>query len=286
MTVKVAALFFALALVATEIGPGQTPKSSGACDFSSSFMTWDYPPKPDPRGAKSRHKTPLGNKARIEIEALIDVINETTNESERFVLIAPCRTEWVYAEDNLFQLPGSEYRLIFSLKEQRGMGSGLTAPTGFSRAHPVAGDYTSLKIDVRTFPQSRLLSTPAEVNAASEANLPIVGRTQIRDPQRKERYVIEYPIRTMNYRPENASFQVDTGPLLVPDPKSQATKAIERLEMAHVAYNHVNLNRAEFILRRPTPVKNASGRELTRVHHYSEPHAFPAVTQLFAGERK
>src|SRR5262245_17141747 len=182
MTVKVAALVFALAQVASEVGPGQTAKSAGACDFSSSFMTWDYPPKPDPRGAKSRHQTPLGNKARIEIEALIDVINETTNESERFVLIAPCRTEWVYAEDNLFQLPGSEYRLIFSLKEQRGLGSGLTATTNkISRASLVANDYRSLKIDVRTFPQSRLLSTAAEVNAASEANLPIIGRTQIRD---------------------------------------------------------------------------------------------------------
>src|SRR5262245_36037538 len=202
MTVKVAALVFALAQVASEVGPGQTAKSAGACDFRASFMTWDFPPKPDPRGSKSRHQTPLGNKARIEIEALIDVINETTSASERFVLIAPCRTEWVYAEDNLFQLPGSEYRLIFSLKEQRGLGSGVTAPTEISRAHPVANDYRSLKIDVRTYPRSRLLRTPAEVNAATEANLPLVGRTEIRDPQRKERYVIEYPIRTMNFRPE------------------------------------------------------------------------------------
>jgi hypothetical protein len=162
----------------------------------------------------------------------------------------------------------------------------LTAATKVSSATPVADDYRSLKIDVRTFPQSRLLSTPAEVNAASEANLPIIGRTQIRDPQRKERYVLEYPIRTMNYRPENASFQVDTGPLLVPDPKSQAKKAIDRLEMAHVAYNHLHLDRAEFILRRPTPVKDAAGRELTRVLYFSEPHAYAAVTQLFAGERK
>jgi hypothetical protein len=284
MTSKVAALVFALALVATEVGPSQTAKSVGACDFGSSFMTWDFPPQPDPRGSKSRHRIPLGNKARIEIEALIDVVKEATGASERFVLIAPCRTEWVYAEDNLFQLPSNEYRFIFSLKEMRSMGRGLTARSEPARSQAVSNDYRSLRIDVRTFPRSRLLRTPAEVNTAIEANLPLVGRTEIRDPQRMERYVIEYPIRTMNFRPENASFQVDTGPLLVPDPKSQAPKTIERLEMAHLAYNHHRLDRAEFIIRRPTPITDAAGREVARVLHYSEVHALPAVTQLFAGE--
>jgi hypothetical protein len=258
---------------------------AGACDFNASFMTWDYPNKPDSRGSKSRHRTPLGNKARIEIEALIDVVNEASGASERFVLVAPCRTEWVYADDNLFQLPSNEYRVIFSLTEERSMGSSITAGSEPIRVHRVADEYTSLKIDVKTFPRSRLLRTPADVNTAVAANLPVVGRTTIRDPQRKERYVIEYPVRTMNFRPENGSFQVDTGPLLVPDPKATATRTIERLEMAHIAYNHVRLDRAEFILRRPTPIKDASGREVARVLHFSEVHALPATTQLFAGEK-
>ena len=86
----------------------------------------------------------------------------------------------------------------------------------------------------------------------------------------------------MNFRPENGSFQVDTGPLLVPDFDLQFDKAIETLEMAHIAYNQ--LDRAEFILRRPTPITDKDGQELCRVLHYSEAHEYPATTQILAGK--
>ena len=66
----------------------------------------------------------------------------------------------------------------------------------------------------------------------------------------------------MNFRPENSSFQVDTGPLLVPDFDSGEAKAIDRLEMAHIAYNRFDY--AEFILRRPTPISDA---EADRIIH-------------------
>jgi hypothetical protein len=90
----------------------------------------------------------------------------------------------------------------------------------------------------------------------------------------------------MNFRPENGSFQTDTGPMLVPDLKSSAAKPIERLEMAFIAYNHLRLDRADFIIRRPTPIMDAAGREVALVAHYSEPRAYPAASKLFAGERK
>jgi hypothetical protein len=291
MIPRLVLLFGALSVVAAEFAPEQAAKrsaapSAGACDFQSSFMTWDLPPRPDRRGAASRHRIPLGNKARIQLEALIDVVNEATGASERFVLIAPCRTEWVYADEGLFQLPSNEYRFIFSLREMRSVGRGLTVTGEPSRAALVSGFFRSLRIDVRTFARSRLLRTPSEINAASEANLPLVGRTEIRDPQRKERYVIEYPIKTMNFRPEAGSYQVDTGPLLVADSKSTAASVIERLEMAHIAYNHNRLDRAEFILRRPTSIPDKGGREVARVLHYTDVQAFPAVTQIFAGDAK
>jgi hypothetical protein len=246
-------------------------------------MTWDLPPPAKPRPG-SRHNIPLGNKARIQLDALIDVIDEPTGKSERFVLIAPCRSEWVYAKRNLFQTPGGEYRCIFSRTEERGLGRGLTAEREPARGHPVTDTFRSLTINVRAFPRSRVLRTPAEVNAATESGLQLVGRTEIRDPKRKERYLLEYPIKTMNFRPESGAFQVDTGPLLVPDFGSPAAPAIDRLELAHVAYNR--LDRAEFILRLPTPVVDKTGRELCRVPHYSEVKEYRVHTQILTGESR
>src|SRR4051794_15409870 len=149
--------------------------------------------------------------------------------------------------------------------------------------HPVKDTFTSLVIDVRTFARTETLKTAAAICRATEANIPLTGRTAFRDPQRKERYVLEYPIKTMNYRPETESFQVDTGPLLVPDVTSKAESAIDRLEMAHIAYNR--LDRAEFILRRPTPIGNKEGKEMLQVLHYSEVREVPARNLLLTGEK-
>ncbi len=258
-------------------------KLVNACNFQASFMTWDFPPRKDPR-PHARHKIPNGNKARIQLDALIDVINEQTGTRERFVLIAPCRTEWVYAENKLFQIPSGEYRCIFSLKEERSLGRSLTFEGEMPRGQPVTDTFRSLAIDVKTYGRSRELKTAADICAGTAQNVPLVGRTELRDPKRKERYVLEYPIKTMNFRPETPSFQVDTGPLLMPDFNSQAAALIDRLEMAHVAYNR--LDRAEFILRRPTPLPDQEGKARSRVLHYSEAHEYPARNQVLTGEEK
>lgn len=252
-----------------------------ACDFQSSFMTWDFPYRKDPR-PYARHNCPHGNMARIQLDALIDVIAKETSESERFVLIAPCRTEWVYAEDRLFQLPSREYRNIYSLTEQRSMGRGITYDGERSHGRPVSGDFRSLKIDVQTFRRTRVLRTPEEIVNATADNIPLVGRTEIDDPAGKHRYVLQYPIKTMNFQPKTNSFQVDTGPILVPDFKIEGDRVIDRLEMAHIAYNR--LDRAEFILCRPTPIEDEAGKALCQVLHYSEVREDPALTQILTGE--
>jgi hypothetical protein len=118
-----------------------------ACDFQASYMTWDLPPRKDPR-PYARHNTPHGNIARIQLEALIDIFDEATEKSERFALVAPCRTEWVYPEKDLFQLPSIEHRNIYSLTEERSMRKGITSDGAHSPGNPVLDTFRSLKIDL------------------------------------------------------------------------------------------------------------------------------------------
>jgi len=114
--------------------------------------------------------------------------------------------------------------------------------------------------------------------------VPLVGRTEIRDPNGRKRYVIEYPIGIVNSMREMQKFQVDTGPVLVPDFSNKAERDIDRLEMAYIIYNR--LDRAEFILRRPTPIRDAGGREVARVLEYSESREYPARTLLLTGQNR
>ena len=251
------------------------------CDFHRSFMTWDFPFRPDPR-PHARHNIPHGNMARIQLDAMVDVVSHHSGATERFVLIAPCRAEWVYAENQLFQLPNREYCNIYSLTEQRGMECQITCSDQTSRGTPVSNDFRALKIDVRTYVRARRLGTPAEIVEATAANLPLIARTYLDDPARALQYVLQYPVKTMNFQPKSNSFQVDTGPLLVPDFSAPDERAIDCLEMAHIAYNR--LDRAEFILRRPTSITGADGMALCQVLHYSQTREHPARHELFAGE--
>ncbi len=264
--------------------PTESSTSSGgsgreACNFQASFMTWDYPPP----AYTEKHDIPFGNIARIQLDAMIDVIDDSGGGRERFVLIQPCRTERVYKEDRLFQIPSAEYRVIYSLEQHRSVGKAMTYGGRRPVGRLVKDTYRSLVIDVVTFPDTRVLRTPAEVNDATAANHPLVGRTEIKDPQLPLRYVIEYPIKTMNIMPKDNSYQIDTGPLLVPDFDLDQASAIDRLEMAHVAFNHKAPDLAEFILRQPTPVLDDDGRELCRVLHYSKVRVHAARNTLLAG---
>ena len=160
------------------------------------------------------------------------------------------------------------------------MGRRITHSGGQSHGRPVKPRFRSLKIDVQTFAKTGHMQTAADIVKATAANEPLVGRTQIDDPGGKLRYVLEYPIKTMNFQPKTNSFQVDTGPLLVPDFDSKEQQPVDRLEMAHVAYNQ--LDRAEFILRRPTTVKDDDKRPLCDVLHYSKVREDRAQNAIFA----
>ncbi len=244
-------------------------------------MTWDKPPNPhDPR-PYARHNTPLGNRARIQLEALLDVTDNHSGKTERFVLIAPCRTEWVYAEDRLFQIPSSEFRQIYSIDRERSASKGVLWEGERRLSAPVEG--WSLDIDVRTFSETGVHTSTTNIATATARNVPLNGRTVIQHPDGDYRCTLEYPIKTMNFRPETPSFQVDTGPLLVPDFAATAEHMIDRLELAYIAYNR--LDRAEFILRWPTPIGDQTNKEQTTVLHYSEVRKYPATNQILSGDR-
>ena len=259
------------------------------CDFGRSFMTWDKtltPLPPDPR-PYARHM-PWGGAARIQLDSLLYVTDEVTGTTERYVLIAPCRGEWMWVDEGYFGfMPdhgsetwvNSEYRMIYSDTDQRFIGRRLVAEKEPRRAGRVLDKMDSFEITVRTHAHTRLLETAEEMIEATRAGQPLVGRTTLHDSARRERYVLEYPIKTMNFHPARQLFQVDTGPLIVPDFASTAEHPLERLDLAHMVFNR--LDRAEFIARRPTPIV-LNGHEVCRVPHYSHTTAHDAQSQLFA----
>ncbi|MGN6360660.1 MAG: hypothetical protein ACTHNK_09740, partial [Thermomicrobiales bacterium] len=108
----------------------------------------------------------------------------------------------------------------------------------------------------------------------------LVGVTEIWNEERHLHAVLEYPIKTMNFHPERRRFQVDTGPLIVPDLAATEEHWMDTLALAHIVYN--TFDRAEFICRRPVPLL-VDGREVARLLHYDEVRVLPARHTLLCG---
>jgi hypothetical protein len=235
-------------------------------DFAGSFMTWK-PQNPD------------GNIARIQLDAACTLTDPVSGATETFYLIAPCRSERMYGDDRLFAIPNYEYSGIWSERAVLILRTHWVSDRDY-REYGEFGErpqrYRGVHLDVRAHRGVVELTEPAEIIAATLDNRPLIGRTELLDEASGLRAVLEYPIKTMNVARHPDRFQVDTGPLIVPSFAAEQTRPIERFDVAHVVYNR--LDKAEFILRRPTPIGADGGPPSTT--DYSQVWVTPARHSL------
>ena len=243
-----------------------------AMDFSRSFMTW------------APHD-PAGNVARIQLDAACTLTDAATGAGETFYLIAPCRSERMYADGPLYQMPNYEFGGIWSeraLLILRTHWSSARDDREYGEAGPAGAPlarFRGWRLDVRHLDGAEALTTSGAVVEATLANRLLVARTELRDAAGAATALLEYPVKTMNVARHPDRWQVDTGPLIAPDPAAAtAARPIERLGVAHAVYNRTD--RIELFFRRPTAIGPDGGDP--SVTDCSALHFAAAGTTLFA----
>lgn len=239
-------------------------------DFSRSFVRWSV--LPDPTDDRVPGHMPWGNSVRIGIDARCTIIDPSGLATD-FYLIAPCRKEWMYRDTGLIMDPGGEYRVIFSADRQ--LDVAMQARLEGDRPLPATtAGFEHLTFEMSELPAEFLESDTAVV-AASRSQRPLVARTRIGNDTTGYTATLEYPVKTMNYRPERERFQVDTGPLIFPDLEAPFEHPIECCRLAHTVFN--TLDYAEFVCR-PAGDETLRGtagiglRAYTQIHHLSARH--------------
>jgi hypothetical protein len=233
-------------------------------DFANSYMTFF--------GKQG------GNIARIQLDAACTLIDETVGVSEVFYLIAPCRAERMYLESSLFQMPNYEFCGIFShhdclLVRTHWASERDNREYGLNR-----GRFDDLHLDVHYFASEVRLDATQAIVAATLENRALVGRTEIDDPERRRRALLEYPIKTMNVLRDPPRFQVDTGPLILPSAAATAERVIEQFDLVYVVYHR--FDRAEFIRRKPVALASDNSPHLTTTD-YSQVEIVAARNEIF-----
>lgn len=249
-------------------------------DFGNSYMTWVV--DPDLTDTRKPGHMPWGNSARILLDARCTITDTTSGTSESYYLIAPCRTEWMYRDDQLIQNPSGEYRVIFS--QDRELDVGIRPGRTMQPRSNTTERFLALDFTINTFPAATILSTDADVVAATRSNWPLNAFTELKGAGGRLQAVLEYPIKTMNIQVERQRFQVDTGPLIFADLDRAASEEhwIDGLSLAHTVYN--TFDRADFVCRAPMPLVR-DGREVATVIEYSEFHAVSARHTLVGAGR-
>lgn len=199
----------------------------------------------------------------------------------QYMLGSSCKSEYVYVERGVWTEPCADMLIILSEAEFMTIKSfahhGIEVPL-----HPASlgmqpkrhsGDTVSafdkVDIDIRLV-EGRELTTSQAIVEAGLARKPLVSQTEWTTSDGIH-VLIEYPVRVWNYNEREFLYQLDTGPVLIPNFNRPHTRQIETLERAYIAHNCPTW--AEFIVNVPTKVN-----ETLTVDHYSESRRLDHVT--------
>jgi len=216
------------------------------------------------------------NHARIQVEAVCRMA-----DGERYVLVASCKSEDTYAEENLFRQPNYDFCAIFSDEQYCIVRVGLPLTACWRDGGLSAERFDEVRIDLADAEADPCDGAQAVVEATL-ANRPLVGRTMVLDESGEEVAVVEYPIKTINVNTPAHSpggdwiYQVDTGPILVPRATPQTGLAVEQLDLAFIAWNAPDW--AELVVLAPTSVNHSDDC----VGHYSRVRTITARNELLA----
>jgi len=109
-----------------------------------------------------------------------------------------------------------------------------------------------------------------------EAGKLLVGQTQLWDEKSGRTAIIEYPIKTINWHRDRKVWQIDTGPILLPDLTLPPEKWSQNLKLAYIAFrsdlddpSKGPTDWADFVVEQPTDVTDGNKEKVTQVYHYS-----------------
>ena len=253
------------------------------CDYGVSSVSWTA--KHNPTDNRKPGHMPWDNKAvRILIDSRCEIIDKQTGVSEWYYLITPCRTEWMYRDDVLWQDdPNLEFVGIFSEMYSKSGQVRVPNKSKLQQYMNAVQKTSDVLIDFHTnlsfYKTINELPNDSDVIQATLDLQPLIATTEIESLDGKSKVIIEYPIKTMNFVEEKERFQVDTGPLLFPDFDIDSIYEIEKLQLAFVCYN--NRNVAEFVARVPTTIETTSHNTIETME-YSKIKRIEVTTKLYS----
>ena len=179
------------------------------------------------------------------------MLHQDTGETENYCLMASCKGEDTYGEGCLFLTPSYDFCMVYSSTDFMIIRTHANAERDNTTVGDNHGHFLDVHFHISMVDAEALESVDAIVQATLDNRI-LNGRIEIADENGPYRAMLEFPIKTMNVNDIRNAYQIDTGPILLPDFASSKERMVERFQLAFVAYNRAD--EAYFVIQEPTPV--------------------------------
>lgn len=206
-------------------------------DFSQSFCTWQL--------------NEQASYGRFSVDALVRTQPPVTATPQTFLLLSEVMAADVYGRGpRLLYDPPFQFAAIFGPDQYRVLRTHAPWDPRQDSMQAHADRFSAVNPQLAWAPAQRITETDALI-AATLAPHPLVAHIQLHPG-----IELVFPVRHINVQTDTRQFQLETGPILMPDPDalSQAG-AIDQLHPAFIACQH--WDRAEFLLRDTRPLLRA-----------------------------
>ena len=248
-----------LAITQSEIESATDPNKSQEPEKAMLDPALDY-------GRSFIHAKATWNSPRFWVESRCHITDSATGESAEYFQCGSCKSEDTFAASDLFTKDNYDFMPIFSATETIAFRHRVNEVARYREVRPTESWWGGNEPRLRKV-KARVLNTPQEIFAAMDNGKPIVGQTQLTDEATGRTAVLEYPIKTINWHRDKMLWQVDTGPVLLPDLSEPAARWSHTVQLAYIAFNQSDW--ADFVVKRPTPVIQ-DGNDIAKVMHYSQ----------------
>ncbi len=219
------------------------------------------------------------NSVRFWVESRTRMIDEKAGTSTDYYQCASCKSENTFGEKDLFYEDNYDFLPILGDGRWLVFRRTVRLSEGYRAIAPVEKYWGPPILKLREAKTPRLLESWEEIRDVTAEAIPIVTQTEISNPEIGLRAIIECPTKTLNISHDKKMYQVDTGPIALPDLSQRFDPEIESLRLAFVAFNAPDF--ADFVVEQPTPVSE-DGEGDCKVYHYSNPISLPAKNRVIA----
>lgn len=229
-----------------------------AIDYGRSYVTFVTPGR--------------GNNARLQVESVCTIKDAAAGTRTDYFFFASCKSEHTFAERGLFHEENYDFCGIFSDTEYAIFRTHATHTDGWREEGLWADRFEEVRfglVKATTEP----LDAADKIVQASLSGIPLIGEVTLTGGTLSA--TLQFPIKTMNANDIETIYQVDTGPLPLPDLDAAVERHVQRFSPAYVAYNAPDF--ADFVVQQPVVAAGS-----VAVTHYANPISLPARTRVLA----